>query len=312
MSYPKEKEPLVLSIQSHVVHGQTGNRSSVFSLEINGIDCDPLNTAQLSTNTSYPYKRGTIMDLDQFRSVIEGLKLNNITPLYTHLLTGYIADPKIIEEIVNLRKSLNQDVHFFCDPVLGDNGRLYLSKECFEFMKKVLVPTATTTCPNAYEAMWLTDLPMDTVSDLLEIVKQLHLMGPKNVIISSTEWAKRCIFFSFENGEIQYAIMTPSFPRKFSGPGDLFSGLLLANMINYPGQYEEIGLRTVNTIYSILQKTYEKNSRELCLAASVESFLDPPKRFQTISVQQLLETDISTPDELIKTNIDAPNILLTE
>ncbi|KAK8835062.1 hypothetical protein M9Y10_039538 [Tritrichomonas musculus] len=298
MTNSSVKEPLVLSIQSQVVHGRSGNRSAVFSLEINGVDCDPLNTVQLSTNTAYPYKRGTIMDLEQFRSVVEGLKLNEITPLYTHLLTGYIANPKIIEEIVNLRKSLSSDVHFLCDPVLGDLGRLYLSNECFEVMKKVLVPTATTTCPNAYEAMWLTDLPMDTVQDLLEIVKQLHLIGPKNVVISSTEWAKRCVFFSFENGKVQYAIMTPSFPRKFDGPGDLFSGLLLANMIKYPGQYEKIGLRTVNTVFAVLQKTYETNSRELALTASVESFLDPPIRFKTISVEELLKTDINIPVEL--------------
>lgn len=298
MSDSEVKEPLVLTIQSQVVHGRSGNRSAVFSLEINGIDCDPLNTVQLSTNTAYPYKRGTIMDLDQFRSIVEGLRLNSIIPLYTHLLTGYIANPKIIEEIVALRKSLNPDVHFLCDPVLGDVGRLYLSKECFEVMKKVLVPTATTICPNAYEAMWLSDLPMENVQDLLEIVKHLHLIGPKNVVISSTEWAKRCVFFSFDNGKVQYGIITPTFPRKFDGPGDLFSGLLLANMIKYPNQYEKIGLRTVNTVFAVLQKTFETNSRELAITASVASFLDPPMNFKLISVDELLKIDINVPVEL--------------
>ncbi|OHT09093.1 pyridoxal kinase family protein [Tritrichomonas foetus] len=295
MANRETEEPLVLSIQSQVVHGRSGNRSAVFALEINGIDCDPLNTVQLSTNTAYPHKRGTIMDLEQFNTVIEGLKLNEITPKFTHLLTGYIANPRIIEEIVNLRKSLSPDVHFLCDPVLGDMGKLYLSNECFEVMKKVLVPTATTICPNAYEAMWLTDLPMNNVHELLEVVKQLHLVGPQNVIISSTEWQLRCIFFSFDYGRVQYAIETPSFPRKFDGPGDLFSGLLLANLIKYPGQYAKVGQLTVNTVFAVLERTFETESRELAITRSVGDFLNPPERFKPISVEELLKCNINEP-----------------
>ena len=292
------KDPLVLSIQSQVVHGRSGNRSAVFALEINGVNCDPLNTVQLSANTAYPHKRGTTMDIDQFREVIEGLRLNSIIPMITHLLTGYIADPKIIEELVSFRRGLSPDVHFFCDPVLGDLGKLYLSSECFEMMKKVLVPTATTICPNAYEAMWLTDMPLSNQQELIDAVAQLHEIGPKNVIISSTEWKRRCVFFSFENGKEQFAIMTPSFPRKFDGPGDLFSALLLANMIKYPGEFRKIGQLTVNTVYAVLKKTFNENARELTLTKCVDEFLNPPDIFTPISV-----------DELMKQNIDDPYVI---
>lgn len=289
------KSPLVLTIQSQVVHGRVGNRSAVFALEINGIECDPLNTVQFSTNTAYPYKRGTTMDLDEFSAVLEGLQLNGVFPKITHLLTGYIGDAKIIEEIIELQKLLDPNAHFLCDPVLGDNGNLYLANECFEVMKKVLVPTATTICPNAYEAMWLTDLTMNNVDELIEIVKQLHIMGPKNVVISSTEWPKRCTFFSFENGKYQYAIITPSFDRKFNGPGDLFSSLLLANMIKYPGDYAKICQNIMNVIYVVLRTTYEKNSNELCLTSCVDTFLNPPNTFTVITVDELLKIDINMP-----------------
>ena len=118
-------DALVLSIQSHMVHGRSGNRSAVFPLEASGVSVDVLNTCQYSAHTAYPVLKGTVLTPSQFDELIEGLRLNEILPTYTHLLTGYIADASIASGICALRKELGSNLEYFCDPVLGDCGKLY-------------------------------------------------------------------------------------------------------------------------------------------------------------------------------------------
>lgn len=288
---PLATGPLVLSIQSHMVHGRSGNRSAIFPLELNGINVDPLNTVQYSTHTAYPFKKGPVLSLDEFQELIEGLKLNKIFKCYTHLLTGYVSNPDLISEIVKVRKEMNS-VHYLCDPVLGDNGKFYVPENCFEPIKTLLVPCADTITPNFYEAMWLTDLQINNQKDCLKAVNALHEMGPKNVIISSTEWSRRFIVFSWEKGKKQFAIETPSIGRHFEGPGDVFASLLLANLINYPGEYEKIAVRTVNAVYEALLKTSELKEIELALPQAAREMLDPQERFHVISCDEFLNTQI--------------------
>lgn len=288
----EEKDALVLSIQSHMVHGRSGNRSAVFPLEASGVSVDVLNTCQYSAHTAYPVLKGTVLTSSQFDELIDGLRLNDILGEYTHLLTGYIADASIASGICALRKELGNQTEYFCDPVLGDCGKLYNSHECLDALKNDLVPIADTITPNAYEAMWLTGKTMKNMSDLLEIVHDLHKMGPKNVIITSTEWNHRITFFSWDNGKRQFGMETPSIPRKFDGPGDVFTSLLLANWILFPQQYDEIAKRTLSSVYSVLEKTNQLNAREIALPQAVLDIVNPPKNFDIIELDGLMSLEI--------------------
>ena len=287
--------PIVLSIQSHMVHGRSGNRSAILPLEVNGIDVDPFNTVNFSAHTAYPNHRGTIMTVEQFCDIVEGLKLDKIADTYTHLLTGYIYEPNLIRAIAEFKRSL-PNVHYFCDPVLGDYKGLYVKKECIDVFKTELIPLAETIIPNAFEAMWLANLPMNNQVQLLQVVEALHKLGPKNVVISSTEWKRRFIFFSFENGKTQYAIETPSISHNFDGPGDVFAALLLANMIKYPNDYSLIAERTVNSVFSILKKTYELNYREIALVQCIQDLMNPQIQYKTIEMDEFMKIDISSPN----------------
>ena len=285
--------PLVLSIQSHVVHGVSGNRSAVLPLEVNGITTDPLNTVHFSTHTGYQVVRGTKMSISEFDEIINGLRSSNILGKYTHILSGYIGDPHIIDGILKLRNELGKQVHYYCDPVLGDWGEFYVSPECLEIIKTKLVPVANTVSPNTYEAEWITGIKMDDQSCLINIVDTLHKMGPENVIITSTEWKRRIIFFSFEYGKERIAIETPSLDRKFDGPGDLFSALLLSNLINYPGEYTRIAERTVNSVFGVLSNTVQLKSNEISMAQSVRYMMDPPNQYKAMSIEEFFKLDIN-------------------
>ena len=82
----------VLSIQSHVVHGYVGNRCAVFPLQLLGYEVDFINSVQFSNHTGYPLTRGGIMDGQQLRELVDGLRANGLLE-YTHLVTGGALNP---------------------------------------------------------------------------------------------------------------------------------------------------------------------------------------------------------------------------
>jgi pyridoxine kinase len=284
--------PLVLSIQSHVVHGRSGNRSAVFPLEASGIIVDPLNTCQYAAHSGYGPHRGTAMAIPEFHELIDSLKSYNILQTYTHLITGFIATSEMAQEIATLRTTLGDQVEFFCDPVLGDRGEFYVPAEELAQFREKLIPIAQVVTPNAYEAVWLTGIKMRNPDELIQNVNALHKMGPKHVVITSTEWNERISFFSWNFGKQQMAIKTPNLPRDFDGPGDIFTALLLANYLKFPGQYDLIATRTVNAVFAILERTQRMELVELELPESVMDIREPPLRFTTMPVEELFKLTI--------------------
>lgn len=74
-----------------------------------------------------------------------------------------------------------------CDPVMGDNGKMYVPDEIMPVYRDVVVPLADVLTPNQFEAEVLTGLKMTNFDDALTIIKALHDKGVKTVVISSTD-----------------------------------------------------------------------------------------------------------------------------
>jgi pyridoxine kinase len=66
----------------------------------------------------------------------------------------------------------------------------------------------------------------------------------------------------------------PKFDRYFSGTGDLFSALMVA-WISKGNSVLISCEKTVNSLHSIIKKTYESNSKELQLLTSKNYILEP-------------------------------------
>jgi pyridoxine kinase len=79
-------ERRVLAIQSHVVHGYVGNKSSTFPLQLLGLHVDPINTCQFSNHTRYPSFAGDKISQEQLISLVDGLEANDILSSYTRTL----------------------------------------------------------------------------------------------------------------------------------------------------------------------------------------------------------------------------------
>jgi len=179
----------VLCIASHVVHGYVGNRASVFPLQVLGFDVDVLNSCQLSNHTGYPVFKGDVVNAEQLDKLVDGLAANGLLG-YDYVLTGYISQEAFLASVVKLLarvKAANPAARYVCDPVLGDNNKLYVAAEMVDAIRRLSLPLAHAITPNHYEAEWLTGLKIASLADIPPVLAALHAMGPKVVALTSTE-----------------------------------------------------------------------------------------------------------------------------
>jgi len=184
-------EDRVLSIQSHVVSGYVGNKSASFPLQLLGFEVDTINSVQFSNHTGYPAGvRGQVLDDTQLQELVDGLNANNINR-YSHVINGYIGSKSFLTklgEVVKHLKSINPDLIYVCDPVMGDTGPgMYVPKELLPVYQEVILPLADVCLPNQFEAELLTGKKIESEEDAIAVMDILHSKGVSTVILSSTE-----------------------------------------------------------------------------------------------------------------------------
>lgn len=89
---------------------------------------------------------------------------------------------KTIKRVVKVLREENSDLIYVCDPVLGDDGRLYLPAEMVGLYKSDLLPLATIITPNQFEAEQLTGASVSTEQEALQACQALMQKGPKAVV----------------------------------------------------------------------------------------------------------------------------------
>ena len=69
-----------------------------------------------------------------------------------------------------------------CDPVMGDDERLYVSKDLVPAYRDQIVPLATVLTPNQYEAELLTGTKIDSKASAVAACQALHQSGVATVV----------------------------------------------------------------------------------------------------------------------------------
>ncbi|ETN98668.1 hypothetical protein RFI_38823 [Reticulomyxa filosa] len=184
--------PRVLSIQSTVVSGYVGNKSVMFPLQLLGFDVSPLNTVQFSNHTG----KGSKTTGKEMSELVLGLKENDIFD-YPHVITGYMGSIECLSGLATLIKELDKKckeksgkLFYACDPVMGDNGKLYSQsfQSFVDVYKKDIIPLATLITPNQTEASFLLDnMKIDTIEDGCLACRKFHDLGVRYVVITSLQ-----------------------------------------------------------------------------------------------------------------------------
>jgi pyridoxine kinase len=287
---PEEAEiKKVLSIQSTVVSGYVGNKAAVFPLQLLGFDVDILSTVQLSNHTSYPCFKGDRFTGEQIDIIMQGLEANGLLQ-YTYILAGYLGTPStlpVISKWIKMLKADNPNMVFVLDPVMGDNGKLYVSEQHVALYRDELLSLADVVLPNGFEAEVLTGVKIVDEASARLAVKKLHEAGPLNVAITSVVFPSSpdILFFgSTKDGEY-FGCTLPHLPVYFSGTGDLLAGLILGHLDK--NSFKIACLLALSTTQAVLQETFRRmpldpsvgaplcKAAELAIVASRNLILHP-------------------------------------
>lgn len=306
----------VLSIQSSVVHGYVGNKAAVFPLQTLGFEVDPVSSCQFSNHTGYPSFTGYRHSGQELQEIRRGLTENDFLRKYSAMLTGYCASASFLQEVQQLAKVLraeNPSVFYLCDPVLGDDGKMYVPQEFIQIYKSIL-PLASCITPNQTEAELLSGVTLKTVADTHKALQWFHQQGVKIVMITSCVLSRGLagnqaltappsaefidIVASLHAPEEEqqqqrvFHLCVPRAMQGFTGTGDLTSALLLGWLHMLTGGKPHTNTtpaalcdaleRTVATMQAVVRATMERKSLELALIQSRDSFRNAPVIFRAV------------------------------
>lgn len=89
-----------------------------------------------------------------------------------------------------------------CDPVLGDNGQLYVPQSLIPIYQNVILPLADIVTPNQFEAETLTGIKIKSIEDAWKATDWFHEKGVKTVVLSSTNFASNNELIGFLSQQI--------------------------------------------------------------------------------------------------------------
>ena len=221
------------------------------------------------------------MDGEGLRVLMAGLSSNNlISGSTSHLLTGYIGSVSFLNAVIDAYKQLreaNSGVKFVCDPVMGDDGKMYVSEEMLGVYRDEVVKLAYMVTPNAFEASLITGLPLNDLDTAKVAVSALHELGPQIVVVTSMQLedfpADKLVMMVSERALGVFCIEIDKVNGHYTGTGDLVAALLLAHEHNFVGddsgdKWPSILRNVANTMQCIIRRTFEAGGGELKLIQS--------------------------------------------
>jgi pyridoxine kinase len=253
----------VLSIQSTVVFGYVGNKSATFPLQLHGYDVSTINSVQFSNHTGYGKWKGQVLNAEDVADLFEGLRINNLLN-FSFVLTGYIGSESFLQKVgdtVKEMKTRNPSVTFVCDPVMGDNGKLYVSEKLVPVYRTAIIEQADIITPNQFELELLTQLPVKTEPEAFIAMDKLHDRGVGIVVLSSSSLGGSdvlvCLASIRKDGvSKKYRLKIPAIDAIFVGTGDLFASSFLA----FIDKHKDLKIaleKTVSVVQKVINRTIE-------------------------------------------------------
>ncbi|HEY0403516.1 MAG TPA: pyridoxal kinase PdxY [Blastococcus sp.] len=275
----------VLSIQSHVAYGHAGNASAVFPLQRLGIEVWPVHTVQFSNHTGYGAWRGRVFDGESVEEVVAGIADRGVLGSCDAVLSGYLGSADVGHAVVGAAaavRAANPAAVWCCDPVIGDVGRgVFVRPGIPEFLREVAVPAADIVTPNHFELDLLagtTTTALDAVKDAVAAVQGL---GPRVVLATSLvtdDTPDDCVDLLAAEGGRFHRVRTPRLDVSVNGAGDAIAALFLAHWLRTGSAAEALG-RAAASVFGLLQRTADADSREILLVDAQEEFVAPTRTF---------------------------------
>lgn len=265
----------VLSVQSHVAHGYVGNKAATFPLQYLGWNVDTINTVNFSNHTGYGSVKGSAINVTDMTNIFKGLY--EIQCTHNAIILGYIPSADLIDVLasnVQRMKTENPYLLCVCDPVMGDQGQLYVDDSCVEAYKNFLqTKKVDIITPNQFELELLCGIKIHSADDLRSAVTHIHdFYGVKYVVVSSlsgniingTDDSSLCCAVSEMNTSHLAMFTIPVIKSYFTGVGDLFTALLVDKFFQSNRDISRAVNQVLTIMANVLKLTHTLGVEEFC------------------------------------------------
>jgi pyridoxine kinase len=222
----------VLAISSRVVRGHVGLDATVPALQSLGHEVWALPTVLLASRPGLGRLERLAFSGEDLSRMLAALEADGCWPQLGAVFTGYFPSADCVAaaaQAVAAIKAANPAAIVLVDPILGDSGRLYIAEATAEAIRDRLLPLATIATPNLFELSWLTGSAPRTIAETTQAARRL---GPPAAFITSaseTDSSVATLLVQQQREVLRETAKRPDIPN---GPGDLFAGLLLGNLLN--------------------------------------------------------------------------------
>ncbi len=182
----------------------------------------------------------------------------------TALLTGYLRS---FDQVISLVGSieLNHPRIIVVDPVLGEDGALFVPEETANAVRDFLAPLAHFLLPNRTEAAFLCGYPPHEVdrTEPRELLGQLHLKFPnaRGIAITGCRTPDGMGIHAFEGDKVVH-LSHNALERDMHGAGDLFAGIVFAELLEGRHFLKILG-RAAGLVAASMQRVEDGNAAGL-------------------------------------------------
>lgn len=275
----------VLTVQSHVVAGHVGNSAAVFCLQRAGVEAWGLDTLQFSNHTAIKGWTGDVFSATHLKKLVDGLEVCSGLNACDGVLSGYLGAKEtgeVVLDAVGRVREANPNAFYCCDPVMGDNGVLYVAKDIPDFMKNRAVPAADFITPNRFELGWLANRKIETEADAITAARALIGTGRLKTVVATglPVGAEGLAALAIESNAA-WRVVTPKLnfdAAVCSGAGDMTAALLVANFVKTRRLPESLA-KAVSSVWGLIKAAADANARDIPLIAAQRQIDAPDRTF---------------------------------
>ncbi len=267
------RPPTILSIQSQVVGARVGNSVAAFAMERLGVRVLQAPSVVLGRRPDLggPPGGGPV-PADFLGELLEGLAASGVLPEIDAVLTGYLGESEQVAHILDIVervKKANPKAVFVCDPVLGDDGKIYVNESLTDAVLNGLVPHADWLAPNAFELGLMTNKSIDSLDAARDAARRFG----KPVLVSSIRSALG-IGNLYAAPGADWFCETARLPRAPKGTGDLLTALFVARRVR--GEAPAVALEAATgAVYDVIVRSLAAESEDLALPQAHDVLEEP-------------------------------------
>jgi pyridoxine kinase len=272
----------VLSIQSGVVYGHVGNSAAQFCLQRMGHEAWRIDTVRFSNHPGHGGFAGEVTAAAEIGGLVAALDARGWLAGCDALLSGYLgaADQgaAVLGAAARLRAA-NPGALWLLDPVIGDDGRVFVKPGIPEFMRDAAVPAADIVTPNAFELSWLAGLPVHDVASAAAAARRLRGARRTTVLATGIRTGDDAIAtLALHDGGI-HVVETPRVDMPANGTGDSFAALFLGRLLATRDVADALG-HAASAVCALLRATAARGERELALVPAQDALVAPGPRYE--------------------------------